>query len=285
MTLLDTRPSTRPITTAHATWAAVMRQGTRKTQADACTVLRCPITGRIAAAVADGVGDRPSSAWIARVGADHAAAVALRTGSPTRAIREAGTNHNDRDLAWIAYDARCEDYVGDGDAVLAVVVIQPGADSVRVAWTGDCRVYRLGHTGILDQITTDHTYGERLRRAGVLPTDAPPGRADSIVTSSLSSGPIGTATVPAELCRRLLLASDGIGKQLSSDDIGIDLFAAEDAAEAAWMLAADADVHGADPDREHSDNIAAVVLDLAQTPTGRHWSRRGLRHAEPGQPL
>lgn len=261
----------QPFHTAHATHGAVQRLGTRTVQADAYTVLRDPITGRIAAAVADGIGDRDNSAWAARVGADHAATVALRTGSVARAIREARANRNWHDLGETEYDPERDYWSGEGDAVLAVVLVQPGADVVRVAWAGDCRVYRSGHTGDLEQITVDHTHGTYLRKLGVLDRDEPPCQADNIVLSRIAHGTIDTAAVPVELCRRLLLCSDGIGKQLGARLIGIDLEVADHAVQAAEFLAEDADVDGADPKRIHSDNITAVVLDLSQKPTGRQW--------------
>lgn len=160
--------------------------------------------------------------------------------------------------------------------MLAVALVQPGATAVRVAWAGDCRVYRLGHTGFLEQVTTDHTRGEQLRRLGFLDRDAPRCPADSVVTSRLAHGPIGTAVVPVELTRRLLVCSDGVGKQLDATVIGLDLGSADNAAEAVDCLVADADVDGVtvdgvDAQRTRSDNITAVVLDLAQQPTGRYW--------------
>lgn len=51
---------------------------------------------------------------------------------------------------------------------------------MRVAWVGDCRVYRLGHTGVLEQVTIDHTGGEHRRQLGIIDRDAPPCPADSI---------------------------------------------------------------------------------------------------------
>lgn len=264
------RPA-RPFHTAYATYAAVQRHGTRTVQADAYAVLRDPITGRITAAVADGIGDTEGSAWVARVGADEAAGTAMRCGSATHAIREARARRNLRDLGYPDYNPNYDYWAGESDAVLAVAVVQPGATAVRVAWTGDCRVYRLGHTGLLEQVTTDHTRGEHLRELGFLDRDAPLCPADSIVTSRLAHGPIGTASVPVELTRRLLLCSDGIGKQLDAADIALDLDTADHAAEAAEWLAAAADIGGVNPQLTDSDNITAVVLDLAQQPTGRQW--------------
>ncbi|OLF13492.1 hypothetical protein BU204_27235 [Actinophytocola xanthii] len=98
-------------------------------------------------------------------------------------------------------------------------------------------MYRLGHTGGLEQVTTDHTRGEQLRRLCLLAHDPPSCAADSVVPSRLAHGPIGAALVPVELTRRLLLCSDGVGKQLNATVIGLDL----DTAEAADWLAADAE--------------------------------------------
>jgi serine/threonine protein phosphatase PrpC len=261
----------RPLHTAYATYAAVQSTGTRTVQADAYAVLRDPVTGRIAAAVADGIGDSEESAWVAQVGADQAAEVAVRRGSAAHAVREARSRRNLHHLGYPDYDPEWDYWPGEGDAVLAVAVVQPGAAAVQIAWTGDCRVYRLGHTDVLEQITTDHTRGEQLRQLGFLDRDAPPCAADSVVTSRLACGPIGTALVPVELTRRLLLCSDGVGKQLDAAVIGLDLGTADHAAEAANWLAVDADVDGVDDQRTRSDNITAVVIDLSQRPTGRQW--------------
>lgn len=92
----------RPFHTAYATYAAAQRQGTRTVQADGYAVLRDPITGRIAAAVADGIGDTTDSAWVAR------SEFAVRCGSPARAVREARARRNLRDLG-------CPDYDPDRD--------------------------------------------------------------------------------------------------------------------------------------------------------------------------
>jgi serine/threonine protein phosphatase PrpC len=142
----------------------------------------------------------------------------------------------------------------------SVAVVQPGAPAVQVALAGDCRVYRLGHTDVLEQVTTDHTRGEQLRQLGFLDRDAPPCAADSVVTSRLACGPIGSALVQVELTRRLLLCSDGVGKQLDAAIIGLDLGTADHAAEAANWLAADADVDGVDVQRTRGDNITAVYV-------------------------
>jgi PPM family protein phosphatase len=266
------RNGRRPFHTEYATYGAVQCLGTRTVQADAYTVLRDPVTRRIAVAVADGIGDQEEPAWIAKMGADYAVGVAIRTGSAARAIREARARRNMIELGYPDYDPRRDYWSDEADTVLAVAVIQPGAGAIRVAWTGDCRVYRLGHTGLLGQVTTDHTEGERLRRLGVIESDEPPCRADSIVTSRLAYGPIGTTAVPVELVRRLLVCSDGIGKQLEPLFISTDLECAGDAREAVEFLAEDALEDGLSPEeRGYSDNITAVVLDLAQASTGRHW--------------
>ena len=260
-----TLPSARPVHTAHASYGTAQRQGTRTRQADAYAVLRDPITGRVAAVVADGIGDRDEPAWAAQVGADYAATVAVATGSPARAIRQARAHRNLRDLGCPDYDPTYDYWPDEGDTVLTVAVVEPGASAVRVAWVGDCRAYRVGHTDTVEQVTTDHTRGEQLRRLGVIGRDEPPCQADSIITSRLAHGPIGTATIPAELVRRLLLCSDGIGKQLDAEQIGINLVCADHPATAARWLADDAAEH------PHSDNITAVVLDLPQRPAGHHW--------------
>jgi serine/threonine protein phosphatase PrpC len=265
----------RPFHTADATYGVAQHQGSRAVQADAYTVVRDPVTGRIAAVVADGIGDRDESAWIARVATDYAATVAVRTGDPARAIRAARAHRNLHDLGCPDYDPDRDYWWGEGDTVLAVAVINPGAGEIPVAWTGDCRIYRLGHFGALDQVTTDHTEGERLRRLGILERDAPLCRADSTVTSRLAYGPIGTAAVPVELVRRLLLRSDGIGKQLDVPILAVDLDCADDAVDAAESTVADAAAA-----RSGSDNVTALVLDLAQSPTGRHWP--GRRATGPG---
>lgn len=265
-------PAPRPFHTAFTTFGAVQLQGSRKVQADAWAVDRDPQTGRVAAVVSDGIGDREESAQVARIGADYAAAVAARTGSPARAIREARVRRNEIELGHAVYDPEWDYWYGEADAVLAVAVLVPGTAAVRVAWVGDCRVYRLGHTGILQQVTTDHTQGEYLRSNGYLDRDAPLCKADSVVTRRLAYGEIETATIPVELARRVLVCSDGIAKQIEARTIGFDLEAGEDAQDAAWLLAEDAVLNGGNELGRYSDNITSLVLDLAQTPTGRHWS-------------
>ncbi|GAB3902442.1 hypothetical protein GCM10029964_092930 [Kibdelosporangium lantanae] len=156
--------------------------------------------------------------------------------------------------------------------MLAVAVVTPGAADIQVAWCGDCRVYRSGRFGLLEQVTEDHTQGALWRRTGRLQPGHPLCQLDSVVTSRLAEGEIGSATIPAHLAHRVLVCSDGIGKQLDADDIAFDLGDVCTARETAENLAQAADVGGLDPDRTYSDNITAVVLDLAQTPTGETWT-------------
>jgi len=213
-----------------AVWAAV-DQGARRYRADATACRRGRY--RMAVAVADGVGDTLDAAWSGQVAADTAARAGLAVSAP-EALAEA------RDVV------ASVDPAGAGDSAL-VVAVGECATGWDIAWVGDCRAWTW-RNGTLEQVTTDHTVAEGLRRLG---SDAPPPSAEHILTSSLRCRlvPDGAVTLgPGPL----LLTSDGVHKSLGRSEIEAVL--SHDPTDPCEALLAAARVAGS------RDNAAAVLI-------------------------
>lgn len=186
---------------AAITAASATRRGGRSLNADAVASHAEPGSGRIAFAVADGIGDQLLAARAARA----IAAVAAREAAVHGA--HAGILAAQRDLLR-------EFPQPEADAVVVVAVLpdsgQPD-DQIDIAWVGDCRAYRWNGR-ILHQITTDHTVAEYLTSRGLAPT----ARMSHLVTTSVrtvATDAIGHA-LTGRARGRLLLCSDGVHKPL-----------------------------------------------------------------------
>ncbi|NMO93634.1 PP2C family serine/threonine-protein phosphatase [Actinomycetospora sp. TBRC 11914] len=185
---------------AHPWWSASER-GPRRHQADAAAGFRGR-DGRIAVAVADGVGDSSAAATAARAAADHAVRAAVLDGRADLAVLAA------RDVLLAAGCSLA------GDAALTVA-LGPGPGSVRapwaVAWVGDCRAWSWDGRA-LHPLTHDHTVAAEMRAAGVVV--AP--RLEHVLTTSVrtvrGATEIGLTAVPAPTA--LVLASDGVHRRL-----------------------------------------------------------------------
>ncbi|MHC1562214.1 PP2C family protein-serine/threonine phosphatase [Actinomycetospora sp. C-140] len=214
-------------------------RGPRRHQADAAAEHR-GATGRLAVAVADGVGDSEAAAFAARLVADHAVRVATLEGRPDTAVLAThDLLESTRDLV-------------PGDAA-AVVALAPGDGDPRwrLAWVGDCRALSWdGRT--LRTLTADQTIAARLRARGL--TVHP--RFDHVlVTSARTVGPeeVGTAVVADPGV--LLLVSDGVHRSVSAPSLAAALAAGGSAQARADRIVALATAAGT------TDNATALVVE------------------------
>jgi serine/threonine protein phosphatase PrpC len=150
----------------------------------------------------------------------------------------------------------------------AALVATPDGDRLVLANVGDSRSYRF-HTGILDQLSVDHSVAEELVARGELTqaeADVHPHR--HILTRALGITPqieVDVWEVVPEEGDRYLLCSDGLSNELVSDAIADVLSSVRDPGAAAQTLVALANDSGG------NDNITAVVVDVlvgekAETP-------------------
>lgn len=213
-------------------------QGPRRHQADAAAVHRSA-TGRLAVAVADGVGDSEAAGFAARLVADHTVRVAALEGRPDVAVLAA------HDLL-----ASTGDLV-PGDAA-AVVALGPGGGDPRwrFAWVGDCRALAWdGRT--LRALTADQTVAAQMRAQGVAVNP----RLEHVLTTSVrTTGPqeVGIAVVgdPGVL----LLVSDGVHRSVPGPALAAALAAGGSAQARADRVVALAAAAGA------TDNATALVV-------------------------
>jgi len=224
------------MTTARPTTGSASDRGRRRYNADALAVRARG--GGLGVAVADGIGDTVEAYGAAHAAADAAAHFAA-SGSALDALLGAQSALG-----------------GEGDAVLVVAALR--ADRGEIAWVGDCRAYFYGGT-VVHQLTSDQTMAAAVREAGV-PT--PPPRWEHIVTQSVRSAArdtVGQAAIPAGV-GRLALVTDGVHRELSSDEIAAVLAFAPGAALAARELTDLALLAGG------GDNASATVVEMPLVP-------------------
>jgi serine/threonine protein phosphatase PrpC len=235
---------------------AALRIGGRAHQADA-TATHVSTTGtRHGWALADGIGDSPLAAHAAGSAAATAAYVAADRGTRTGLLAATGT------LAAVL----------GGDTVMVVATPLPAerGDGWDIAWVGDCRAYEYDHvTGILTQLTADHTHGQQLReglaeRYRDRPADleALAAGQDNIVTSSVATAAddtLGHVTTTGPR-RRLLLTSDGVHKPVPYTSLLRAVQTFSDPAACANRLTLAARYFGG------TDNAAAMVIDPVPAP-------------------
>lgn len=170
-------------------------RGPRTHQADAAGHHR--VGGRIAWAVADGVGNHSDAPAAARRAVTTATRTAAATGDALLGVQAA------RDALAALHE---RGFGGDSTLVLAVAT----HDGVDLAWVGDSRAY-LVVDGAVRQLTVDHNAGTWLRGQGVeVPDDS---TLFNRLTSHVRNGDVGRAHVAAPI-DRLLLCTDGVYRVL-----------------------------------------------------------------------
>lgn len=198
---MSTTAIARTSTTPTAGPGVSGRRGPRAHHADATASHAGHRTGRLAVAVADGVGDSGAAAFAARLAADHAVRVAVLEGRADLGVLAA------HDLL-----ASTGDLV-TGDAAMVVALgPAPGRREWTLAWVGDCRAYAL-HGTLLSLRTADHTVAAEMRAAGI----AVHPRFDHVLATSVRTvrpTEIGTARVDRP--DALLLVSDGVHRAVDA---------------------------------------------------------------------
>ena len=186
---------------AGSPWWTASARGPRRHQADAAAGFPGR-HGRLAVAVADGVGDSAAAALAARAAADHAVRVAALDGRADLAVLAA------RDVLFAAGRAIA------GDAALTVALgpaVGAASPTWTVAWVGDCRAWSSDGRD-LHLLTHDHTVAAEMRAAGVVVG----GHLEHVLTTSVrtvrGATEIGLTAVPAPAT--LVLASDGVHRGL-----------------------------------------------------------------------
>jgi len=134
-------------------------------------------------------------------------------------------------------------------------------DRVAIAHIGDSRIYRF-RAGILEQITNDHTFVQRLVDSGrITPEEAAVHPRRSVLMRVLgdvdASPEIDTTVMDTKPGDRWLICSDGLSSYVPEDKIAAVLATAPQAQEAAERMVALSLDAGA------PDNVTVVIMDVA----------------------
>ncbi|NQX13963.1 serine/threonine-protein phosphatase [Microbacteriaceae bacterium VKM Ac-2855] len=146
---------------------------------------------------------------------------------------------------------------GMGTTVSAIVRV---GEAVAIAHIGDSRIYVYRH-GKLEQVTTDHTFVQRLVDSGRITEEEAmthPRRSVLMrVLGDVHTNPeIDTLTLETEPGDRWLICSDGLSGVVPHDEIQKDMARPESAQDVADRLIKDSLSHGA------PDNVTVVILDI-----------------------
>lgn len=163
---------------------------------------------------------------------------------------------NERILALVE---ETPDLAGMGTTIAGLAVISAGgAEHWQVFNVGDCRVYRLA-SGVLSQLTVDHSEAEELVAAGRLSREEArtyPRR--NVVTRSLGTSPppqVDSWVFPPSPPERFMICSDGLTGELEDDRIAEILRSEGEPQRAADRLVALAVEAGG------RDNVTVLVID------------------------
>ena len=213
--------------------------------------------------VADGMGGH--------AGGDVASAIATRRISEAdRSYDTAGDAEFAMHSALIAANSQLAETVlehaeltGMGTTVSAIYVL---ADQVAIAHIGDSRVY-LYRDSELSQITTDHTFVQRLVESGRITEEEAavhPRRSVLMrVLGDVDSAPeIDSTILGTKAGDRWLLCSDGLSGVVSFDEIREQMARGDAAQETAEHLVR-ASLEGGAP-----DNVTVVIVDIGVDPHG-----------------
>ena len=149
-----------------------------------------------------------------------------------------------------------------GMATTLTAVVSDG-DRLGLGHVGDSRAYALSD-GVLTQLTSDHTYVQRLVEQGTHRADElsdHPWR--NVVLRSVDGDPAAPAPdlIRLDLVAgdRLLICSDGLTDMVSEEDIAAAILGVEPGHAVRALVDLALEAGG-------SDNITAVVVDLAEDP-------------------
>lgn len=231
-------------------WAGVTDVGRRRAHNEDSFVARSPLF-----VVADGMGghsagDVASDAVVTRL--DLAAqGPFFDTAALEEALRAAS---DDIEIAAIGTE------LGVGTTVTgAILGNEGGVPSFTIFNVGDSRVY-LVDSGVLHQVTVDHSVVQEMVQAGMLhPDDAEKHPDSNVITKAIGFGAEPSPDywrIPVRPGLRLLICSDGLTKELHATAIAA-LLAANPGSEAAATALVTAAVAAGG-----RDNVTAVVVDV-----------------------
>lgn len=232
-------------------------------------------------AVADGMGGHVGGEVAAQVAVD--ALLRVFTREPTKAgLRDAFEKANS--AVWQQGQEHRE-LRGMGTTLTALALVggDDGRDTLALANVGDSRAY-LYSDGQIVQVTADHSLAEeRMRHGEMTEEEAAVHPQRHILTRALGV----SSEVEADMWDlqlrsgdRLVLCSDGLSNELTSDELAEVLSRVPDPGEAAQQLVEIANEHGG------SDNITVVVVDvLVGEDTPAHASVITPLGARAGSPL
>jgi serine/threonine protein phosphatase PrpC len=238
-------------------WGAATDTGRRRTHNEDSFIAEAPMF-----AVADGMGghsagDLASAAVVSRL-------FEAVTGSDSGPFTDAETI--ERGLRAATGDisqVTDEKQLGVGTTVTGVALaLQDDEPFWMVFNVGDSRVYRYEGDALL-QVTVDHSVVQELVDAGVIRAEDAETHPDSNVITRAVGFNIESIpdywVVPVRKGIRLLLCSDGLTKELASEDIRRHLAAGLPPAQTAIALV-DAAV-----ERGGRDNITTIVIDVLES--------------------
>ncbi|GAA0609765.1 SpoIIE family protein phosphatase [Kribbella sandramycini] len=216
------------------------RRGTRAHNMDAAAAFEA-VTGDVAVAVVDGIGNDPDGSELMQLICTAAARIAASRGALAGVLTAA---------ALIDADPGTDDY--GPDAVMVLAVSRPGYE-VELAWVGDSHIYSWDGVRLARR-TTPHTMGEYLRLNGESEQLAV--RHDNWTRMSLTiASPTTVALAEAPAHELLILLSDGLDGLLHGE---LAAAVAEHAGDPQTL--AEALVAAARPSGDYRDDATAVVL-------------------------
>jgi serine/threonine protein phosphatase PrpC len=208
-------------------------------------------------AVADGMGGHVGGEVAAQVAVD--ALLSVFTREPTKAgLLDAFAKANS--AVWEEGQENSE-LRGMGTTLTALALVggDDGRDTLALANVGDSRAYLFSDDQIV-QITADHSLAEeRMRHGEMTEEEAAVHPQRHILTRALGV----SSEVEADMWDlklrsgdRLVLCSDGLSNEITSEELAQVLSSVRDPSEAAHQLVEIANEHGG------SDNITVVVVDV-----------------------
>lgn len=226
-------------------------------------------------AVADGMGGHVGGEVAARIAVEALRSAFARQPS-VAGLRQAVVEANS--AVWQRSQAQ-DELRGMGTTLTAAALVaQDGRDVIALANVGDSRAYVFSH-GRITQVTADHSLAEEKVRHGEL-TEAQaavhPHR--HILTRALGVSPevdVDLWELHLQGGDRILLCSDGLTNEVSSDEITEILSAEAEPSEAARALVQIANENGG------NDNITVVVVDVLVGEEGVGGEAGAVSIAEP----
>ncbi len=161
-----------------------------------------------------------------------------------------------------------------GTTISGVAVSEHGGSTYwLVINIGDSRTYRLSG-GELEQISVDHSAVQELIDSGRLsPNEAEHHPERHVITKAVGAGSRAEPDywlIPARTGDRLLICSDGLSKELSTEQIARVLLDEFDPDAAATRLVHEALLHGG------RDNVTVIVVDAQSVPDDDFETMPGL---------